>query len=88
MSLIDIPRDARVFVDANVLAYYFLQSQPFVEACDLFFERVAGRDLRAFTSADAAADVIHRVMVSEAIVRFELEPRNAVSYLNAFQHSA
>ncbi|MGD8792075.1 MAG: type II toxin-antitoxin system VapC family toxin [Anaerolineae bacterium] len=81
MSLIEIPAGTHVFVDANVLTYYFLQSQPFVEVCDAFFERIASRDLRAFTSADAAADVIHRVMVSEAIARFELEPRAAVSHL-------
>ena len=83
MSLTGIPGGVQVFVDANILTYYFLQSQPFVEDCDAFFERVAGRDLHAFTSADAAAGVIDRVMVSEAIVRFELEPRAAVSHLKA-----
>ncbi len=83
MSLTEIPSGVEVFVDASILTYYFLQSQPFVEACDAFFERVAGRDLRAFTSADAAADVIHRVMVGEAIARFDLEPRAAVAHLKA-----
>jgi predicted nucleic acid-binding protein len=83
VSLTEIPSGIQVFVDANILTYYFLQSQPFVEACDAFFERVASRDLRAFTSADAAADVIRRIMISEAIARFELEPRAAVSHLKA-----
>jgi predicted nucleic acid-binding protein len=83
MSLSAMPSGIQVFVDANILAYYFLQSQPLFDACDAFFERVAVRDLRAFTSADAAADVIHRVMISEAIARFGLNPRAAVLHLKA-----
>ena len=72
-----------MFVDANILTYYFLEVHPFIKACDAFFERVANREIRAFTSADTAADVVHRVMVGEAIARFDLEPRKAVSYLKA-----
>jgi predicted nucleic acid-binding protein len=83
MPLTRIPSGAMVFVDANILTYYFLEIHPFIEACDAFFERVANREIRAFTSADAAADVIHRVMVGEAIAQFGLESRKAVSYLKA-----
>ncbi|MEJ2211201.1 MAG: type II toxin-antitoxin system VapC family toxin [Anaerolineae bacterium] len=40
MSLSAMPSGIQVFVDANILAYYFLQSQPLFDACDAFFERV------------------------------------------------
>ena len=81
MPLSQIPAGASVFVDANVLAYHFLRVQPFVGVCRAFFDRVAERDLRAFTSADAATDVIHRAMVTEAVTQLGLESREAVSYL-------
>jgi len=83
MPLTRIPSGAMVFVDANILTYYFLEVHPFIEACDAFFDRVVNREIRAFTSADVAADVIHRVMVGEAIAQFGLESRKAVSYLKA-----
>jgi predicted nucleic acid-binding protein len=81
MSLTGIPSGVQVFVDANILTYYFTGYEPFIEECSAFFERVASRNLRAITSADTAADVIHRVMIGEAIARLGLEPRSAVAQL-------
>lgn len=53
------------------------------QICRMLFGRIARREIKAFTSADVAADVIHRVMVAEAVAKFGLQPGDAVSYLKA-----
>ena len=58
-----IPAGARVFLDANVQVYHFLQVEPLAQICRALFRRIARREIEAFTSADVAADVIYRAMV-------------------------
>jgi predicted nucleic acid-binding protein len=81
MTFANIPTDTRVFVDANILSYYFLRVIPFFELCDPLFRRAARREITLHTAANVAADVIHRAMVSEAITQFGLQPREAVTFL-------
>jgi predicted nucleic acid-binding protein len=83
MSLSGIPAGTRVFLDANVQAYHFLQVGPLAQICGALFRRIARREIEAFTSANTAADVIHRVMVAEAVAKFGLSSGKAVSYLKA-----
>jgi predicted nucleic acid-binding protein len=82
-ELAKLPRGISVFVDANILVYYFTQMPPLTEACKVFFERVSRLQVKAFTSAYVAADVIHRIMLAEAIATLGLAPRDAVSYLKS-----
>ena len=81
MHLSKLPAGSRVFVDANVMVYFFLRVEPFAETCKDFFHRVANLEIEAFTGADVAGTVVHRVMVAEAITKFGLQPREAVNYL-------
>ncbi len=81
MSFANIPADTRIFVDANVLSYYFLRVMPFFELGDPLFRRAAHREITLHTATSVAADVIHRAMISEAITRFNLQPREAVTFL-------
>ena len=83
MPLSRIPAGTNVFIDANVQVYHFLQVEPLAQHCHALFRRIARREVRAFTSADVAAHVIHRVMVAEAVAKFGLRPGDAVSYLKA-----
>ena len=83
MPLSGIPAGTRVFLDANMQVYHFLQVEPLAQICRMLFGRIARREIRAFTSADVAADVIHRVMVAEAVAEFGLQRGDAVSYLKA-----
>jgi predicted nucleic acid-binding protein len=76
-----LPAGSQAFVDANVMAYFFLQVEPFAETCKGFFHRVSTLEIEAFTGADVAGSVIHRVMVAEAITNLGLQPGEAVSYL-------
>ena len=81
MHLSKLPSGSRVFVDANVMVYFFLRVEPYAETCRDFFRRVANLEIKAFTGADVAGAVVHRVMVAEAITKFGLQPREAVNYL-------
>jgi predicted nucleic acid-binding protein len=83
VNLTKFPRGVSVFVDANILVYYFTQLPPLTEACKAFFERVSRLEIKAFTSAHVAADVIHRIMLAEAIATLGLASRDAVSYLKS-----
>jgi predicted nucleic acid-binding protein len=83
MPLSRIPAGTSVFLDANVQVYHFLQVEPLAQTCHALFRRIARREIKAFTSADVAADVIHRAMVTETVTKFGLEPGDAVSYLKA-----
>jgi predicted nucleic acid-binding protein len=40
-NLTKLPRGVSVFVDANILVYYFTQMPPLTEVCEAFFERVS-----------------------------------------------
>ena len=83
MPISGIPAGERVFLDANVQVYHFLQVEPLAQICRALFRRIARREIEAFTSADVAADVIHRAMVTEAVAKLGLQPGDAVSYLKA-----
>lgn len=82
-TLTRLPPGVSVFVDANILVYHFTQVPPLTQVCRSFLERVARLEVQAFTSAHVAADVIHRVMLAEAIITLGLAPRDAVSYLKS-----
>ncbi len=58
MPLSGIPAGTRVFLDANMQVYHFLQVEPLAQICRMLFGRIARREIKAFTSADVAADVI------------------------------
>jgi len=83
MTFANIPAGIDVFADANVLSYYFLRVMPFYELCDPLFRKAARREINLHTSVGVAADVVHRAMVSEAIVRFDLQPGEQVPFLKA-----
>jgi len=35
MHLSELPAGSRVFVDANIMVYFFLQVEPFAEICEV-----------------------------------------------------
>jgi predicted nucleic acid-binding protein len=65
------------------MVYGMLQVEPLAAVCRALLQRAARREITVYIAASSAADVIHRAMVSEAITRFGLESREAVSYLKA-----
>jgi len=67
-----LPAGAAVFVDANIFLYHFLGASP---ECAAFLERCAGRDVRAVTGVHIVAEVLHRLMIAEALAKRPRERR-------------
>ncbi len=70
MTFADIPAGVAVFLDANVLVYYFSSHALLGPACKDLLRRVARRDVSAYTSAHVLSNMAHRLMTLEAMGRF------------------
>ena len=66
MILSDIPRGARVFLDASIFLHHFVGSSP---QCRGLLERCERSEVRGVTSAFVVAEVVHRLMCLEAVAR-------------------
>lgn len=76
-----LPLNVDIFVDANLLAYFFIGTDRLTQSITQFFKRGANADLRIHSSAQVISDVIPRAMLTEAISVFHVEAHNAVQYL-------
>jgi len=81
VQLSQLPAKSIVLVDANILVYYFSEQSPLHLECKEFVLRATRGEIQVFTSTPVVAEVIHRVMVAEAIERFSLTPGDAVNHL-------
>lgn len=79
--LIDLPSDSTVFVDTNLLSYFYIRKDALAKSVELFLERGSTHDLEIVTSASVVEDVVHRVMVFEAVTKHHVDPARAVNYL-------
>lgn len=80
-SLAEIPDGAAVFIDANVFIYHFSGPSPLSPACSAFLQRVEDGVLRGVTSTVVLIEVLHRLMILEAVGALRLHPREATRYL-------
>src|SRR5215210_6194380 len=78
MTLADLRDGERVFVDANIFIYHF-GGRSLV--CKVFLERCARRDLMGYTPTPVLAEVLHRLMVAEAIAKGLVTAKTAVKKL-------
>ncbi len=82
MRLTELPADAIVFVDANILAYHYTGIPgPLHDAATDFLINIQRRRIHAYTSVIVVAEVIHRVLVSKAVMDLGVPPRQAAEYL-------
>ena len=87
-SLAEIPDGTSVFIDANVFIYHFSGPTPLSTACSAFLQRVEDGLLRGLTSTVVLIEVLHRLMVLEAVNAFLLQPREAMRYLKEHPQQA
>jgi predicted nucleic acid-binding protein len=67
MTFNQIPANAAVFVDANILVYYFAPDPTFGPECQILMERIAKyQDFVAYTSTHVLSELAHQLMVLEA----------------------
>jgi predicted nucleic acid-binding protein len=59
-----------VFVDGNVLIYYFTAHYRYGPSCKVLLDRIENKEINGFTSAAVLTEVVHRLMTIEACQRF------------------
>ncbi len=69
---------SKIFIDSNIMIYHFLDLS---ESCSILLERVEHGEVQAYISTVVQAEVLHRLMISEAVDKFGIKPNQAVRYL-------
>jgi len=82
--LSELPSGSTVCADANILVYHFTQVEPLSKASTTFLERGLREQIRIVTTPQMVSDVVHRVMMLEARLRFQVPPRKLVGYLKQY----
>jgi predicted nucleic acid-binding protein len=81
-SLLNIPNNISVFIDANIFIYHFCSAGDVIsERCSDFLNKVENEQIRAFTSTFVIAEVLHRAMIHEAVGKTGLNPKGAMNKL-------
>ena len=75
MILAELRDGDRVFIDANIFIYHFGGRSP---QCKTFLERCARREPLGYTATPVLAEVLHRLMVAEAITKGLVTSKTAV----------
>ena len=79
MKLDEIKTDSEVFIDANIFIYHFTGVS---KKCGDFLNRCEQGDLTAITSVNVILEVLHRLMMVEAVKKNLVKPPNIVRKLN------
>lgn len=82
MKLDEIKASSEVFIDANIFIYHFTGVSD--ECCD-FLNRCEQGDLAGRTSVNVIMEVLHRLMMVEAVRKNIVKPPNIVKKLNKNQ---
>ena len=80
MTFDELPDGERVFIDANIFLYHF---GGFSDQCDAFLQRCEDRRIEGFTSHTVMTEILHRLMIAEAIDKGFITPKNPVKKLKA-----
>ena len=79
MKLSEIERGSEVFVDSNIFIYHFTGVS---DQCSDFLNRCERGDFTAVTSVNVILEVLHRLMMVEAVRKNLAKPPNVVKKLN------
>jgi predicted nucleic acid-binding protein len=83
---LDLPDGGRCFVDANIFYYHFVDTPPLSDPCTTFLERAANGTIEVSTSLHVLADVVHKVMLTEAATRLGQNRAGLVNWIQRNQH--
>ena len=78
-----ISSGSTVFIDANIFIYHFSGPTPLTPSCTALLERSASGEVIGVTSTAVVLEVLHRLMLLEAISKFQLAPKVALHFLRA-----
>jgi predicted nucleic acid-binding protein len=81
-TLRDIPDQATVMLDTNIIVYALFPQGRYHQACKDLLQRGARNEVQLYLTVIAAADVIHRAMIMEFLAQGHVQrPAEAVTYL-------
>src|SRR5262245_59995164 len=81
-TLYDIPDQATVMLDTNVVIYALFPQSTYYQICKDLLQRGARSEVRRRLTVSAAADVIHRAMIPEVLAHGQVQrSADAVTYL-------
>lgn len=74
----DIPVGCKIFIDSNIFIYHFLgRSEP----CTVLLERAEDQEVQAFTSIIVMTEVLHKLMIAEAVEKFSIKSYRVLKFL-------
>lgn len=76
--LADLPAGERVFIDANIFIYHFTGVSP---QCTELLKRCEQRELLGVTGVNILLEVLHRLMMIEAVTKNLITPGNVAKKL-------
>jgi len=79
MKLTEIKVGSEIFVDSNIFIYHFTGVS---DECSGFLGRCERRELIAMTSVNVILEVLHRLMMVEAVRKNLVKPPNIVKKLS------
>jgi predicted nucleic acid-binding protein len=71
MSLAELPPGTSIFIDASIFIYHFTGVS---EDCSEFLVRCQGREIAGQTSTNVILEVLHRLMMAEAVNKNLVQP--------------
>ena len=74
----EIPAKSRVFIDSDIFIYHFLDLS---KDCSNLLERAERREIRAYASTVVLGEVLHKLMLSEAMEKYGTKPYQTIRYL-------
>jgi predicted nucleic acid-binding protein len=80
-SFAEIPQGSVVCVDANVLAYHFIEINQLTAASTLLLERGLRKEIALVTTPQIVSDVIHRIMLYEARQQLAIPANQLATHL-------
>jgi predicted nucleic acid-binding protein len=87
MTFNKIPGNASVFIDANILVYYFTPDPTFGPECKVLMDGICKyQDFYAYTSTHVVSEMAHQLMILEAVRVLGRQPAGITGYLR--QHPA
>jgi predicted nucleic acid-binding protein len=78
---LDLPDGGKCFVDANIFYYHLVDTPPLSDPCTTFLERAANGTIEVYTSLPILADAVHKVLLTEAAMKFGQNRAGLVNWL-------
>lgn len=81
-DLAQLPSRSRVFVDTNIFTLHYRNKSV---SCTAFIGRIAQGDVQAFVNTQVLSDLLHKLMLVEAVAKNHIQALSAARLKQCFQ---